>query len=263
LDLVAAFVRDGLRAGQRVVCVTDLLTDAALSGELTERGLGVRDAVADHRLRIVSSGDWFLADPAFDPAVMLDRLDTEIRTAARDGLRGLWITSDMHWVTRPVAGVQDLFAYESRVGGLLRAGGGVAVCQYDRQCFDNVTLASVAATHGRAVAAGTYHDDAVLRICRQYQPPGVRVSGEIDYRQIQALTRALTEALALDDVLSVNLAGLLFIDGSAAGAIMQAGAALRTGQRMRVRCRPQCGKLLATLGLTELPGVEMTVLDDQ
>jgi anti-anti-sigma regulatory factor len=263
LDLVATFVREGLKAGQRVVCVTDLLTDVALSGELIDRGLEVDDAVTQHQLRIVAGTDWFLADSAFDSAIMLDRVDGQIQAAVQDGFAGLWITSDMHWATRPAPGVENLFAYESRIGTLIRAGGGVAVCQYDRQCFDNVTLTSVAASHERAVAAATYHDDALLRICRQYQPPGIRVSGEIDYRQIEPLTQALTEAFALDDVLAVNLSGLMFIDGSAAGAILQAATGLRPGQRMRVRCRPQAGKLLAMLGLAELPGVDMVVIDDQ
>ena len=40
----------------------------------------------------------------------------------------------------------------------------------DRDRFDPVTLASVAAFHTRSVAAATYHADPVLRICRQYAP---------------------------------------------------------------------------------------------
>ena len=56
------------------------------------------------------------------------------------------------------------------------------LCQYDRERFDPVTLASVAAFHTRSVAAATYHADAVLRICRQYAPPGIRLAGEIDYQ---------------------------------------------------------------------------------
>lgn len=56
--------------------------------------------------------------------------------------------------------------------------GGTAsvLCQYDRDRFDPVTLASVSAFHTRQVAAATYYADAVLRICRQYAPPGIRIA---------------------------------------------------------------------------------------
>ncbi|HWB37793.1 MAG TPA: MEDS domain-containing protein [Rugosimonospora sp.] len=262
LDLVAAFVAAGLRAGQRVVCVTDNLSPPALTGELTERGLGVEAAARAGQLDVVSSTDTFLAQGSFRSAAMLERVASQTVEATRDGFAGLWITSDMCWAARPVSGLDELFSYESQMNQLLTDSGGVAVCQYDRQCFDTVTLASVAASHQRAVAAATYHDDALLRICRQYQPPGVRVSGEIDYRRVEPLTRALSEALALDDVVHLNLSSLLFLDAAAAGTILQAAATLRDGQRMAVRASRQAGKLLQVLGLDDLPAVSLAVVAD-
>ena len=89
------------------------------------------------------------------------------------------------------------------------------------------------------------------------------MSGEIDYRRTEPLTLALAEALALDDHVHVNLAGLIFTDGSAAGVLTQSAASLRDGQLMTVRCRGQAGKLLRALGLPELPGVTMVVADDE
>jgi len=69
------------------------------------------------------------------------------------------------------------------------------LCQYDRERFDPVTLATVAPFHTRSVAAATYYADALLRICRQYAPPGIRVAGEIDYRREEPLALALAEAI--------------------------------------------------------------------
>src|SRR5258706_263975 len=83
-------------------------------------------------------------------------------------------------------------AYESQIAHVLSGANALAVCQYDRQRFDTVTLASVTAAHGRAVAALTYHDDVMLRVCRQYAPPGIRVAGEIDFRHVDVLSLALT-----------------------------------------------------------------------
>ncbi len=262
LDLVAAFVRDGLRTGQKVLCVTDTTPQARLSTELADRGLPVDDATGAGQMSVLTSGETYLADGTFAADRMIELVAGQIRQARRDGFAGLWITSDMCWALRPVSGVAELMTYESRMTALLADYRATAVCQYDRQCFDTVTLAGVAEHHAVALAAATYHDDALLRVCRQYQPPGVRVSGEIDYRGVEPLTRALTESLALDDHVHVNLTGLSFTDGSAAGALTQAAASLREGQRMTVRCQSQAGKLLRVLGLDELPGVTMVVVDD-
>jgi len=262
LDLVAAFVRDGLRAGQKVLCVTDSLPSGALRTQLTERGLPIGDATSSGQMSVLTSGETYLADGSFGSARMIKLLAAQIAQARRDGFAGLWVTSDMCWALRPVAGVDELMKYESQVTRLLAEGRATSVCQYDRQCFDTVTLAGVAAHHSLALAATTYHDDALLRICRQYQPPGVRVSGEIDYRGVEPLARALSEALALDEHVHVNLTGLFFVDGSAAGALIQAAASLRTGQRMTVRCPPQAGKVLRVLGLPELAGASMVIVDD-
>jgi anti-anti-sigma regulatory factor len=263
LDLVAAFVRDGLRGGQKVVCVTDTTPQAALAGELAGRGLPVEGAAACGQLSVLSSADTFLAGGSFAAEATIRLLAAEIRRAERDGFSGLWITSDMCWALRPVTGVEQLMSFEARMAHLLAEGRATAVCQYDRQCFDTVTLAGVAAHHPVALAAATCHDDALLRICRQYQPPGVRVAGEIDYQGVEPLTRALAEALTLDDHVHANLAGLEFADGSAAGALLQCAASLRPGQRMTVRCRGQVAKVLQALGLDELPGASLVILDDQ
>ena len=262
IDLVAAFVRDGLRLGQKVLCVTDAIPEATLTAQLADRGLPVEQAAESGRMSVVTSAETYLADGSFAAERMIGVVAEQIEAAGREGFAGLWITSDMCWALRPVAGLEELITYESRMTRLLAQGRATSVCQYDRQCFDTVTLAGIGATHGLALAAATYHDDALLRICRQYQPSGVRVSGEIDYRRVEPLSRALAEALRLDDHVHVNLAGLIFTDGSAAGAIMQAAASLRDDQRMTVLCRSQVGKVLRVLGLDELPGVLLVVRDD-
>jgi anti-anti-sigma regulatory factor len=262
LDLVAAFVRDGLRHGQKVICLTDSIAQSALQAELVERGLPIRDAIGTGQMDLAPSTETYLAGGAFAAARTLATLTGHIESARRDGFEGLRITSDMCWALRPVTGVDELMVFESQVGRLLADGRATAVCQYDRQCFDTVTLAQVTAHHDLAVAAITYHDDGLLRICRQHVPPGVRVAGEIDYRGIEPLTRALAEALALDEHIHVNLTQLSFIDGSAAGALMQAAASLPAGRRMSIRCGSQTAKILRVLGVAHLSDVRLVVTDD-
>jgi anti-anti-sigma factor len=167
----------------------------------------------------------------------------------------------MCWALRPAAGVEQLIGYESRLAGVLADADALAVCQYDRQRFDTVTLTSVTATHGRAVAAVTYHDDPMLRICRQYVPPGLRVAGEIDFRHVDVLARALVEAVALDQTVHVNLRQLRFIDGAAAATIVQAAASLGRDRLMLATCQPIVAKVLNAIGADELPALRIVVRD--
>ncbi len=261
LDVVAAFVRHGLRARRRVLCLTDALSQSALTAELSDRGLPVTDATSAGQMRVLSTAETFLAGGSFAADQMIAALSRQASSAAADGFDGLWITSDMCWALRPVVGLERLWTYEREVSRLLAKTRATSVCQYDRQCFDSVSLASAATAHAYALAAATCYSDALLRICRQNQPNGVRVSGEIDYRQVEPLGRALTETLAVDDHLHVNLTGLTFTDGSAAGVLMQCAASVQPGQRMTVRCRTQAGKVFRALGMSDLSGAELVVID--
>ncbi|WP_196278964.1 MEDS domain-containing protein [Catellatospora vulcania] len=260
LDIVAAFVRDGLGLGQKVLCLTESVSEAALAEELAGRGLGIAAAARSGQLEVGPSGLFFAPQGSFDPAATIGRWQDQIDQANREGFSGLRVTGDMCWALRPVNGVAELMEYESRLTRMLAGQNATAACQYDRQCFDTLTLATAADNHGMNVTAVTYHHDALLRICRQHVPTGVRVAGEIDYRTIEPLTRALAEALALDDHIDVNLTHLRFMDTATAGVIVQTALGLTGAQRMNVRCAGMPFAILATLGLGELTGVTMTAV---
>jgi hypothetical protein len=140
---------------------------------------------------------------------MIAMLTTQRERATGEGYPGLRVSADMVWATRPLAAIDQLLVFESDVSGLLADGRLIVICQYDRDSFDPVTLASAAEAHPRTVAATAYPDDALLRGCRQSRPPGVRLAGEIDASHTDALTQALIQAL-----IQVNLAEQRFIDAA-------------------------------------------------
>lgn len=261
LDIVAAFVRDGLEQGAKVLCLTDALAPSEFAAELADRGLPVDRSLGSRQLEVAQSTVAFVASGAFEPARVLASLRGRIDEALRAGYPAMRIAADMCWALRPVTGLDQLVGYEQQLTRLLADGRATAVCQYDRLSFDGVTLASVTAAHSRAVAAVTYHDDAVLRICRQHIPPGVRVAGELDFRALDPLNRALGEAVRLDSHIFMNLAQLRFMDVAAAGAVLQAALTLADGQRMTLVCQPPVAKVLRTLGAERVASLRMVVRD--
>jgi hypothetical protein len=136
LDIVAAFVRDGLEIGDKVVCLTDALSPDELSGELEERGLPVREMMSTGQLEVTPSVAEYVSTGRFDPSRVIDALRIRIEAARRAGYPGLRIAADMLWALRPVTGLEQLITYETQYTRLLAGGRTTAVCQYDRQSFD-------------------------------------------------------------------------------------------------------------------------------
>lgn len=251
LDLIAAFVRDGLEASNKVLCLTDSIAPERLRAELADRGVPERPLRPD-QLTIAASEESWLRNGG---ARMVRWLARELDGAQRDGFAGLRVTADMCWISRPGAGADELPVFESDVDKLFGDGRLTAICQYDREIFDAVTLAFAAAVHPLAVAAAVYYEDPVLRICRQHTPPGVRIAGELDLGHVDELTLALAEALRLDRDIELNLARLHFIDAAAVGAVFRAVAGLPADRTMRVRCGGPVLRMLRLVGLPDLPGV--------
>ena len=190
-----------------------------------------------------------------DAHVMVDRLRDEVDRSA-DGLR---IAADMCWAARPQAGAEQLLAFENEVGELFADRRLTAICTYDRGSFDPVTMAYAARVHPRTVAATVYHEDPVLRICRQHVPPGVRVAGELDHRRAEALNEALAEALRLDRDVHLNLAALRFLDAGAAAVILRTAADLPASRRMFVVCGEAVERILTVSGALEVSTLKLLV----
>jgi anti-anti-sigma factor len=261
LDIVAAFVRDGLARGDKVVCLTDTLAPGELSAELSERGLPVESTMCSGQLEVAPSVSAYIVSGTFDPAHVISGLRDRLDGALAGGYPGLRISADMVWALRPVSGLEQLLTFEVQFSELLATRRATAVCQYDREGFDAVSLAGASAAHTRGVAAVTYHNDAVLRICRQHIPPGVRVAGELDFRGVDDLTRALAEAVRLDKQVFLNLSRLRFIDVAAAGVVLQTALGLAGGKLMTVVCQPAVGKVLQALGGDQLSTLTLVIRD--
>lgn len=252
LDLVAAFVRGGLRSGQKVVCWTDSVSPDELTGELHDRSVRPGSALRRGQLRIASATESLLGGRVAEAATMVELLAEEVRLAGRQGYPGLRVTADMCWATRPFASAEQLLEFESSVAELFAHGRLCLICQYDRERFDAVTLAFAARAHPRTVAAQVYLEHPLLRVCRQYSPAGVRVAGELDYRHKDVLELALAESIRIDRNVHLNLTGLDYIDGACAGIVVAAARALPKSRRMTVTCRRLVGTVLSLVGADDV-----------
>jgi anti-anti-sigma regulatory factor len=262
LDFTAAFIRDGLASGLKVLWVGGSVGQLEL--ELGERGLAVRPAVESGQMLAVGVEGHVLSDQvAFESVRAIGWLTSQIESCRAQGFAGLRVALDMSWALQPISGVDQLPDFEDRVAAAIANTTATILCQYDREKFDPVTLASVTPLHTRSVAAATYYADALLRICRQYAPPGIRLAGEIDYRAEEPLALALAEALRVDTDITVNMADLRFIDASCSRMILNAARSLGGTRKMIMRCSPPVARWLTVLGAADLPGVSVVTVHER
>jgi anti-anti-sigma regulatory factor len=261
-DLTAAFVRDGLAGGLKVVWLNEAGAGRAAT-ELGRRGIAVESALTSGRMATPGYEGHLLSGRAFSAGKAMDWLSGQMAACRQDSFPGLRVAMDMSWALRPVAGVEQLPDFEEQITAAL-AGSTVSVlCQYDRERFDPVTLATVTAFHTRSVAAATYHADALLRICRQYAPPGIRLAGEIDHRHEEPLALALAEAIRLEGDITVNMAQLVFIDASCARMILDTARGVAGSRAVVLACHPRIAARFVLLGAVRIPGVSVVSVDDR
>jgi anti-anti-sigma regulatory factor len=262
LDLTAAFVRDGLSGGLKVMWLSEAGPGRA-AAELARRGIAVETALASGRMAAAGYEGRLLSGRAFSAGKAMEWLSGQMAACRTEGFPGLRVAVDMSWALHPVAGVEQLPDFEEEITAAL-AGTTVSVlCQYDRERFDPVTLATVTAFHTRSVAAATYYADAVLRICRQYAPPGIRLAGEIDHRHEEPLALALAEAIRLEGDITVNMAGLVFIDASCGRMILDAARGVAGARAVVLQCHPQIAARFVLLGAAGIAGVSVVSVDDR
>jgi anti-anti-sigma regulatory factor len=257
LDLVAAFVGDGLQLGQRVICFTDTFAPDELAGELAVREIPTHAAIGRGQLSMRGTHETWLTDGEAIADRMVSLIADEMRQTAKKGFPGLRVTADMCWATRPVAAVDQLVAFEQRAASLFSDGRLTVICQYDRDSFDAVTLAFAAQAHAKTVAALAYYDTPLTRICRQHRPPGLRIAGEVDFSHLQPLQQALHESLRLDETMHVNLLKVSFIDVTAATVIAKAALSLPAGRTMIISCRAEVAGVFDAIGADQAPQLKI------
>jgi hypothetical protein len=143
LDLTAAYVRDGLSSGLKVVWLSDSAPGLAVA-QLARRGIAVEPALAAGQMSAMACENYLLSGQTFAAGHAISWLHEQMSRCLDEGFPGLRVALDMSWALRPITGVEQLPDFEEAIGTVLGDAAAASVlCQYDRERFDPVTLASV------------------------------------------------------------------------------------------------------------------------
>jgi len=134
-EVIIPFISQGIAAGERVLYLGEPGSMAALRGELDPLLAGTGTATNDP-LVVISRDRMGISRKHFEPEMVLNLLEREIRRAASAGYRSLRVVSEMSWILEAVSSATLLIEYESRLDEFLQLNPVSTICLYDRKHFD-------------------------------------------------------------------------------------------------------------------------------
>jgi hypothetical protein len=106
-DVTAAFVRDGLDAGLKVMWLSDTGPGPAVA-ELSQRGIKVEPAMDAGQMTAAGCEGRLLSGQVFRADAAVEWLTGQLASSQELGFPGLRIAVDMSWALRPVTGIEQL-----------------------------------------------------------------------------------------------------------------------------------------------------------
>lgn len=149
--------RRSLRSGDKCVCVLDdgdpehlrAALVAEMEAETSDEG----------QLDLHISHDTYLLGGGFSTSAMLAFWDAVVGEAMAGGYPFSRAVGEMTWALRQMPGVEELFAYESKLNDFLPCYPQVILCMYDLDRFSGEVLVDILKTHPTVLIGGMVLDD--------------------------------------------------------------------------------------------------------
>jgi hypothetical protein len=164
-NVVLPYVRAGLAAGEKVVCVFDsapvVEVQASLGGE---REVG--RYLASRQLELHSSNDAYLRTLPFSPEAMLDFWESTVGAAITSGSYGFARGSgEMPFEMSTLPDRAEFFRYEAAVNAFAPRYPQAYLCLYDLALFGGGILVDLLRTHPKLLMGGLVLENP------HYRPP--------------------------------------------------------------------------------------------
>jgi hypothetical protein len=157
-EILIPYLRAGLQAGDKCVCVVDAdEPDDVVSALGPDVDLGGR--LGRQQLEVQRSQDTYLKGGAFSTEAMLEFWDREVGGAVEGGFSFARAAGEMTWALRQLPGVDELIGYESRLNQFLPRYPQVILCFYELDMFSGELLVDVLKTHPKVLLGGMVLDN--------------------------------------------------------------------------------------------------------
>lgn len=141
------YIQGGLARGERCLYVCGEHDIADFCRALKAAGVQVEREQARGALILVTKHEAHLKGGTFDPAAMIDLLNTAVREALAQGFSGLCAAGDMTWLLDEAPGSERIAEYEAALNHFYSANNALGLCQYHRTKLPAAVLDHCMATH--------------------------------------------------------------------------------------------------------------------
>lgn len=168
--VVAAFLAEGLRAGERSWYVGAEHEMASVQAALGESGIDAAAASSRGALKLLSGAGAYVVRGAFDPEVTLGIFNDAIEQAYTDGFTGFRAAAEMSWALECADGPHLVIVYEALLKTLFDSCRAVGLCLYDRKRMPLSVINGALCTHPivasmrGGVVTNDFYDPTVERI---------------------------------------------------------------------------------------------------
>ena len=158
-EAVLPFLADGIRAGQKCICVLESLDPAEVLARLGQQ-VDVGRSVETGQLVLGTPADAYLRTGMFSTGDMMSYWEQAVAAArGADGTGMLRVAGEMPSELNHPDGRMEFFRYEAKVTAFAAGLPVVLMCLYDLQRFGAEVLISSLRTHPMVVVDGLVHDN--------------------------------------------------------------------------------------------------------
>jgi hypothetical protein len=157
-EILVPYLREGLKSGDKCVCVVDASDPEYLLAELGA-DIDLGPYLGRHQLEVQRSDETYLRDGRFSTEGMLEFWNQSVGGAVAAGFDFTRAVGEMTWALRQMPGVEELVGYEARLNRFLPRYPQVILCLYELDQFSGEVLVDVLKTHPKVLLGGMVLDN--------------------------------------------------------------------------------------------------------
>jgi len=150
--LLTGYLRAGLTAGDKCICIVDSKRTAKRLAELS--GARGEPGSLERQLDIHLPESTYLAGGEFTTSDMLTFWTENMIKAEVEGYSFCRLVGEMTWALRDVPGVEHLIGYESELNRVTPSYPVVVLCLYDLDRFSGEIVVNIVKTHPQVLVQG-------------------------------------------------------------------------------------------------------------
>lgn len=156
-EIVLPFLAEGIRAGDKCICITESLAPSDFLSRLALQ-LDVGPPIATGQLELTTPAEAYLRSGRFSTEDMLDYWSAAASATQSDGEFSLTrATGEMPSILDQPDGRAEFFRYEAKLNEFMPSYPQVILCMYDLERFGAEVLMDALRTHPMVVVDGMVH----------------------------------------------------------------------------------------------------------